>query len=705
MNKIEKEIIKNYKYTDTRYGTDSAYEFSSGNCLPLLGPPRAANYFAVQTRAKGGSWWFNPQDDNFEGFRLTHQPSPWMGDYSYLTILPYSKSQKISYYREKSIFNPAFNIIRYTDGTRAKISGDLYSGIIDYKAQSHVSFLIQAPDLTIRKRDGLLEGWVKNCYASEDPDFTMYFIISIDCDFRLEDDKDCFIIQAEEKRATLSISTSFISLDQAKVNHERFPKDYKSVLKNAKKAWDEIFDKVDISIDEVDPLYEKYNPYNKKDQRKFFYHCLYRASLFPMRFYEIDQDNKEIHYDTTSKKAKPGKAFTNIGFWDGQKTLFPLLTLIDRAFLEEVMEGLVNFYKDTGFLPKWLSPDERSMMPGTLVDNVIADLLSKGIGLVHGETLLEAMINSANPASDTSKYGRFGAKIMDDLGYIPDDFHESVNQTLDNSLSDFSIGKVAEILGKNDISRKYYDKSKSYKNLFDKESGWFRAKDREGNFAADFDPYKWGSPYTEGSAFQNSFNAYHDIGGLVELFGSQKAFEAKLDGIANSDSNFDVGAYGQVIHEMREVEVAHFGQIGISNQPSFHLPYLYNYVDRPDKTQLLVKELMLNYFNPSFRAFPGDEDNGSLSSWFILSSMGIYPVAPGTGNYELGIPFYDEITIKLSNDKTLRIKTQENFHHKKFVKEVKIDGEIYKKTRISHDDFIKVNEIIFTLGLVPERRD
>lgn len=697
-----KEILNDFRFTDTRIGTDSKREFSNGNTLPLVGVPHGTNYFAVQSNVDKNEWWFNPNEDNFKGFRLTHQPSPWMGDYSYLTILPFALEKNIKYDTTSSIFRPNYNKIIYEDGSIAEITNDIYSGIISYKANTKANFLIYADGLFLEKKDNLILGTVKNCYDSEDEDFTMYIVIDLDNDFDLKNTESAYKIITDSKNTNLYISTSFISIDQAIINHQRLEKDFEKLVASTSKEWEKVFDKFAINIRKEDALYQKYNPYSKEKQRKFFYHCLYRAYLFPMRFFEIDKDGKEIHYDTFNKTIKNGMLFTNIGFWDGQKTLFPLLSLIDTEFLEDLLEGIINTYIDTGFLPKWLSPDERSMMPGTLVDNTIADLLSKKIGNDKSEILLEAMIKSANPENNKSKYGRFGANLMDELGYVPADLHESVNQTLDNSLSDFSIGKVAEILTKDELANTYYKKSKAYQNLFDKDIGWFRSKDRNGNFTKDFDKFSWGSPYTEGSAFQNSFNAYHDIEGIVSLFGSKKAFENKLDEITNETSDFKVGSYGEVIHEMKELETAHFGQIAISNQPSFHLPYLYYYVDKPYKTQLLVKELLLNYFSYDFKGYPGDEDNGSLSSWFILSSLGIYPVALGKEEYIIGMPFFDEINVKLANKNILKITTEENYHQKKFIKTMKVNGKVYKQRKMSHREFINASEIKFTLGLVPE---
>lgn len=173
----------------------------------------------------------------------------------------------------------------------------------------------------------------------------------------------------------------------------------------------------------------------------------------------------------------------------------------------------------------------------------------------------------------------------------------------------------------------------------------------------------------------------------------------------NADSSYNVGSYGYDIHEMSEMHDAHFGQFAISNQPSFHLPYLYNLVRKYWKSELIVKTLMRDYFSYNFRGFPGDEDNGSMASWFILSAMGIYPIAPASGFYELGISLFDKMKVKLSSGNTIEITTSENYPHKNFVKDIKVDGKILEGKRISHEDLIRSREIVFSLNMVPKKGD
>lgn len=699
IKKIINEILEDKRFTDTRYGTNNAYEFSNGNSLPYTGVPYGQNYIAVETRPEGGSWWFNPHDRNFSGFRITHQPSPWMGDFSHFVILPFSRNENVLYNPYLSIFRPNFNIINYMDGETAIMSASKYGAIIRFETKENAKFLFK--DIKLEVIENRLYGEVTNFSGSEDENFTMYIAFDIDS-FKLIKNRETYIVETEEKLCELKFATSFISMEQAIYNLSLLNHNLVEMIKETKDIWTKYFDRFEITNKEKSKKYEKYEMYDRQSQVEFFYHALYRCHLFPMTIYEIDKDGEEIHYDTFSKTVKKGKLFTNIGFWDAGKTLFPLLSLIDRKQYKDILEGVLNSYRNTGYLPKWLSPDERGLMPGTLVDNVIAEASSKSIGEEYMDEFLEAMIKTSTTDSGDARYGRAAVDEYIKYGYVPSHIHESVNQTLDNSLSDYSISVVAKNLNKDDIYEKYKNLSKNYLKLFDEETGFLRAKTKEGEFEKEFNPLAWGSPYTEGSAYQNSYNMYHDFDAFISEFGGKKEFEKRLDEITNSKTEFEVGHYNQTIHEMREYYEAHFGHIAISNQPSFHLPYLYNYVDKKFKTEIIIKELLLNYFRPNFDAYPGDEDNGSLSAWYILSSLGFYPTCPGSNIYDLGIAFYDEAKIHLDNGNTLTIKTNENYHHKKFVNSLYIDGEKYTRNKISYEKLVNSKNIEFNLGIVPE---
>lgn len=702
--------FRKYKFTDTRVGTDSVYPYSTGNTLPYTGVPFGMNYFAVQTSKTSGSWWFNPNKTTFEGFRLTHQPSPWMGDFSSLTILPARENIDSREYNPKdSTFIQHYNQILFVDGEKTELTASKDSGIIKYDVENP-SFVLEAKKFHLEEKNGQIEGYVKNFSGSEDENFTMHIVISSE-NISLEKLEDAPIIVNDNIEGTfnrffiktgkeLYISTSFISIEQARLNHEKMTKDFEKMLLESAEKWEFYLNKFDIENVHPESHYDRFDPYDRVSQEKFFYQAVYRSFLFPMTFYEIDENGKEVHYDTISKTVKEGKYFTNFGLWDLNKSLFPLYAMVDREIFGDMLEGFLNQYRNSGYLPKWLSPDERGLMPGTLIDNVIAEASSKGIRDDLMEELLEAMMKSAEVDSGNRNYGRAAVNEYRQYGYVPSDFHEAVNQTLDNCLSDYSISVVAQNLGKEDIAKKYFDLSKNYANIFDKETGFMWHKDRKGNFEPGFNPLHWGSPYTEGSAYQNSFNVYHDYPGLIELFGSKEKFAEKLDELANAKADFTHGAYGFEIHEMTEFASANFGQIGISNQPSFHLPYLFNYVDQPKKTQLILKELYLNYFKYDFKGYPGDEDNGSMSSWYILSTLGLYPVCPGDNVYQIGMPFWNKATVELYNGKKLNITVNENYHQKKFIKEMKVNGEIYDKTSITWDMLENGCDIEFTLGLV-----
>lgn len=696
---IINKILEDKRFTDTRYGTSNTYEFSNGNQLPYTGVPYGQNYVAVETNPIGGSWWFNPHDRNFYGFRITHQPSPWMGDFSHFVIRPFSENENVLYNPYSSIFRPNFNLINYVNGETAIMSASTYGAIIRFESNGNAKLLLK--DIELEIIDKRLYGKVTNFSGCEDEKFTMYVAFEIDT-FELIKKEDYFILETKEKSIELKFATSFISINQTKYNLSMLNRDLKEMLTDTTKIWTKYFDRFEIKNYENSTIYEKYEAYDRKSQVEFFYHALYRCHLFPMSMYEINEEGVEIHYDTFSKTVKQGKLFTNIGFWDAGKTLFPLLSLIDQKQYKDILEGILNCYRNTGYLPKWLSPDERGLMPGTLVDNVIAEASSKGIAEEYMEEFLNAMIKSATIDSGNERYGRAAVNEYIKYGYVPDKYKESVNQTLDNSLSDYSIAVVAKNLGKDKIYKKYKNLSKNYLNLFDEETGFLRAKSEDSKFSKQFDPLAWGSPYTEGSAYQNSYNMYHDFDNFIETFGEKKEFEKRLDELTNAKTEFNVGHYGQTIHEMREYYEANFGHIAISNQPSFHLPYLYNYVDKKYKTEIIIKELLLNYFKPTFEAYPGDEDNGSLSAWYILSSLGFYPTCPGSNIYDLGIAFYDEAKIHLYNGNILTIKVNENFHHKNFVNSLYIDGKRYSNNKINYEKLVNAKVIEFNLGIVPE---
>lgn len=697
---------------DTRHATANQSQFSHGNCLPYTGVPWGMNYFAPSTSAQRGAWWFHPEDHTFEGYRITHQPSPWMGDFSHLTMTPVagplpetSLWHTISSYRpEESIFNPTqLKITQLRYQITSYLVPSMYGGILKiiYKDSTldDNSLMLELPGRYLVKQlnDYELSLSVINFAGCEDKDFKFYFTLKADFPFRIDgsltgEDGNLRINFGASSEVTIRFGTSFISKKQAFLNLQREENwTLETYLSQAEQTWNELFSKIEIE-------------HHDSKQVSTFYHNLYRSFLFPQTFYEINQSGSKIHYDTSSSSIKSGPLYTNNGFWDTFRTVYPLYSLIAEKEYGDMLEGFLNSYRETGFLPKWLSPDERGLMPGTLIDAIIADAAEKGIRSDLMPEFLEAMKKGATTQSENLNYGRRGTFDYLKLGYVPLTHHESVNHTLDYAFSDYCISQVAKFTGDRESSEFYAKQAKNYQNIFDTESGFMRAKDADGNFRTDFLNTRWGRDYAEGSAWQTSWSVLHDFAGLIKLHGSEKIFEKKLIELCNQRPNFNVEGYGFEIHEMSEMAAIEFGQMAISNQPSFHYPYLFSYIGKPWMATPLIKNLLTETFNDSPKGYPGDEDNGTMAAWYIFSSLGFYPVTSGSGQYVLGMSLWDKATIKLSSGQQLTIMSEPNAPQQLFVNQITFNKETINDTFITHDQLMKGGILKFDLGIVPNPR-
>ncbi|MDO1605849.1 GH92 family glycosyl hydrolase [Lactobacillus sp. YT155] len=695
---------------DTRQGTNNNMYFSNGNCLPYTGVPFGMNYFCPQTNSDN-QWWFNPLENMFQGFRLTHQPSPWMEDFSSFLLLPFSgdlnkydfESVQTSYNPKQSVFQPnTLKIIESKYQVTSQLIPSCYGGLLhlDNSSTQELGLLMYIPGKyqVTKNSKKSISGYLSNYKESEDPDFKFFFNFSFSSEFTIEnisqEEYGIFkIIFKNYNDQTIKFGTSYISEEQAKFNlSKEIDWSLQDYLKNGEDAWEDQLNKITIN-------------HHDSTQVSTFYHNLYRVFLFPQKFYEVDKDGNSIHFDTFNRKIRRGKLYTNNGFWDTYKTVYPLFSLIAQDQYEEILEGILNSYKETGFLPKWLSPDERGLMPGTLVDAVIADAATKDIGRKFLPELFKAMKKTATVESKKTNYGRSGTKDYLKYGFVPMDYDESVNHTLDYCYSDFCISQVAYILNEMKDFEYYRTQSLNYRNIFDPESKFMVAKNRKNQLRDNFNPYEWGTDYTEGSAWQNSYSVYHDFAGLVQLFGGTESFSQRLIELCNQSPVFGVGKYNREIHEMSEMAAVELGQLAISNQPSFHIPYLFNYIGKPEMAQPLLKQLTTIFFDDSVTGYPGDEDNGSMASWFIFSSLGFYPVTPGSKQYVVGMPIFDKVTIKLSSGKSLKISSTPNQEQQLFIDDITLNNKKYTNLYFNHDDLMRGGNIEFRLGIVPHPRN
>lgn len=626
-------------YVNIKMGTDSVMRYSRGNTLPLTQLPFAMASFCPQTeRLKGQeSWFYKPSAPYLEGIRLTHQPSPWIDDYGTLLLTPQNDviaskpdMASSSFRLSDSVLAPHYLKVHFLRSNCIfELSPTEYGGAVRLsfldKRKSYLSILPILGDYTyeLDKEKCVLFGTTNGQSKSKAKDFKMYFAIKIPqdvVDFDSTYEKNgAMHIALNCQTVDLQIGISYISYQMALESIERdlMGKSFDEIKTQGAAIWEERLSRIEIDTDD-------------EAQKRTFYSCLYRCFLFPHKAHEINKDGTRVHYSACDGTVKEGALYTDTGFWDTSRTEFPLLALIAKEEYAEMLEGFVNIYKESGYLPRWHSLDEVGCMPSTLIDPVILDAVYNGIGNRElWEAALDGMIHHANVKGNESRFGRNGVEEYLKYGYVPCDLYkESVNLTLDAAYGDWCIAEVARRLGKDELCDTYMARSKNYKHLFCTETGFMRGKDTEGKFAPNFDPTSWGGNYTEGSAYQNSHFVPHDIEGLCELYGGRDKLLEKIDEIFNTPPTFRVFGYGGEIHEMSEMAQVDFGQCAISNQPSFHIPYIYAYLGETGKAEYWIHKMCKELFS-SEMGYPGDEDNGSMSAWYILSTLGMYPLCAG----------------------------------------------------------------------------
>ncbi|MBE7078392.1 MAG: glycoside hydrolase family 92 protein [Clostridiales bacterium] len=649
-----------------KQGSHSVRRFSQGNTLPLVCLPNALNMFAPQTDTSRGPWYYHPSDRSFEGVRLTHQPSPWAGDFSCLCFLPEMDKLVIDpalrwsgFHPEKAVLKPhvmEYYLLRYK--TNFKLSPTDTGAIMSIDAslaEGRPLFAIIPfnfdTKIEVDKESRMALGYT--CAYTEAPfkdDFKMYFVLHFDCDIvdiateQVGDKANAVGVYLAKKNYTVRVASSFISVEQAKWNLERelFGKSFEEVEQEAENLWEGLLSRLQIEA-------------NEKIKRTF-YSCLYRAFVYPNKFYEIAKDGKAYHVVPQTGEIKEGVSYTNNGFWDTYRTVYPFYSIVRPEFINEIVEGYLNIYDDTGVLPRWLTPSEVNYMPGNLIEAVFADASVKN--LLTEENARRAYEATVKNSRWVSKDWRVGRKFVNEyecLGYVPyDKCNESVNETLDCAYGDFCISALAEKCNELAVAEEYAKRSKNYANLFDKESGFMRAKDSFGKFREDFDCFAWGRDYTEGSAWQNSFAVPQDYEGLAALYGGKEEFLKKIDELFATPPYYKAVGYPLEIHEMTEMAAVDFGQCAISNQPSFHIPFLYAEFGEKERSYAIVKRMVDEVFSYEDNGYPGDEDNGTMACWYIFAVLGFYPMCPGKTEFTVSGAIVDSAKLVL-NERTTEL--------------------------------------------------
>ena len=488
------------------------------------------------------------------------------------------------------------------------------------------------------------------------------------------------------------VASSFISYEQAERNMKELANDSFDELKTkGADIWNTELNRIAVEG-------------GSDDQIKTFYSALYRVLLFPRKFYEFDENGDVVHYSPYNGEVLPGYMFTDNGFWDTFRAVFPFFNLMYPSLNEKIQEGLANTYKESGFLPEWASPGHRNCMIGSNSATIVADAYLKGGRGYDIETLWDAVLKNSENEGPMHSVGRYGVDYYNKLGYIPYDvgINENVARTLEYAFADFCIYQLGKKLGKPEKEIEIFaQRSQNYKKVFDKESSLMRGRNEDGTFQAPFSPFKWGDAFTEGNSWHYTWSVFHDIEGLVGLMGGQKQFINMLDSVFVVPPIFDDSYYGGTIHEIREMQIMNMGNYAHGNQPIQHMIYLYNYAGEPWKTQHWVREVMDRLYTPQADGYCGDEDNGQTSAWYVFSAMGFYPVCPAADEYVLGAPLFKKITVSLENGKTIEIDAPKNGRSNRFVQSLNINGKSYSKNYLKYDEIMNGAKLSFEMGAKP----
>lgn len=715
------------QFVNPRIGTQSDFDVSNGNTYPAVAHPWGMNFWTPQTESNDSRWIYDYDSKSINGFRCTHQPSPWMGDYGTFSLMPEvgelivdENKRGLNYYHTSEISLPNYYKVDFSEKKiTAEMTATLRGAIMKFtfpESQSSWILFDALPGgsyIKVIPQMQRIIGWCKNNSGGTPSEFATYFVVDFDKpfdSFNLWNNDTLKTLQREiegddtgialrfstfrNEEINVKIATSFISIPQSVTNLSRevsrFTFDQLRIKLN--QTWNTELNK--ISIEGATP-----------EQREVFYSSLYRMLLFPRTFYEIDDEGKMVHYSPFSGSIRSGYLFTDIGYWDVFRALFPFYTIMYPERNANILEGILNAYKEGGWLPTWSSPGYRKVMIGNHAASLFADAYLKGIEDFDYDLAYKAMKKDAFVTAPHWAPGRDGIKEYNNIGFVPyPEYKEATSKTLEYAYDDFCILQMAKKMELTDDISQFELKPYNYRNVFDTTTNFMRGRNSDRIWQTPFDPIEWGGPFTEGNAWHYTWSVFQDIQGLINLMGGDKNFIDKLDQVFTTPSEFKVGTYGRVIHEMTEMVLANKGQYAHGNQPIQHMPYLYNYTSQPWKTQKWVREIMDDLYKPTPNGYCGDEDNGQMSAWYVMSALGFYPVTPGHPSYVLGSPLFKKATLTLSNGNTFVVEAPENTNQNIYVSKVELNGDSYNKNWISHEDIMKGGTLMFYMTNKPEKK-
>ncbi|TWR31578.1 glycoside hydrolase family 92 protein [Mucilaginibacter pallidiroseus] len=707
-------------------GTQSKYDLSNGNTYPAVAVPWGMNFWTPQTGKMGDGWQYTYDAYKINGFKQTHQPSPWMNDYGQFAIMPVTGKVKVAQKGRESWFSHKAEISKPYYYSVYLADHDVTTEITPTERAAQFRFTYPQTDsshiivdafdrgsyIKVIPGERKIVGYTTKVARGPLKNFKNWFVIYVDKPIASSQTYNDTVATGKQEldakhvmavvsfktkkgeKVNMRVASSFISLEQAELNLQREigSKTFDAVKAEAKTTWNETLSRLAVEG-------------GSTDQVRTFYSCLYRMLFFPNKMYEINKEGKVMHYSAQNGQILPGYKFAGTGFWDTFRALYPFLNLVYPSINKEMQEGLINDYKEGGWLPEWSSPGYSDVMVGNNSASVVSDAYIKGIRGYDIYKLWEAVVHGANNDGPNAT-GRDGVEYYNKLGYVPYDvkINENAARTLEYAYDDFAIYQLGRALGKPKSETDIFkQRSMNYKNLFDKEYNMMRGKNKDGKFQSPFNPLKWGDAFTEGNSWHYTWSVFHDVQGLVDLMGGKQRFVAKLDSVFTLPPIFDDSYYGEVIHEIREMQIADMGQYAHGNQPIQHMIYLYNYAGEPWKTQLHVRDVMNKLYKATPDGYCGDEDNGQTSAWYIFSSMGFYPVCPATDQYVLGAPLFRKVTLTLENGKQVVINAANNSDANRYVNQLSVNGKPYGVNWLSHKALQQGATLNFQMSAAPNK--
>ena len=724
---VQAQKLQPVDYVNTLMGTDSEFKLSNGNTYPAIALPWGVNFWTPQTAKMGDGWVYGYDANKIQGFKQTHQPSPWINDYGQFSLFPMTGELKIKGEDRQSWFShkaetakPHYYKVYLADydvTTEITLTERAAMFRFTFPENEKSYILVDAFDrgsyIKIIPSENKIIGYTTRNSGGVPANFKNYFVVVFDKPFstsdvwstdklvagksELQDNHVGAAIQFKTKKGEqihARVASSFISYEQAELNLKELGSDsFDQVKAKGAAVWNKELSRIAVEG-------------GTDDQIKTFYSSLYRVLLFPRKFYEFDKDGKVVHYSPYNGEVLPGYMFTDNGFWDTFRAVFPFFNLMYPSLNEKIQEGLANTYKESGFLPEWASPGHRDCMIGSNSATIIADAYLKGGRGYDIETLYQAALKNTEHEGPLHSVGRYGVDYYNKLGYIPYNvgINENVARTLEYAFADFCVYKLGKALGKPEKELAIFAKrSQNYKNVFDKETSLMRGKNEDGTFQSPFSPFKWGDAFTEGNSWHYTWSVLHDVDGLIGLMGGKKEFVTMLDSVFVVPPVFDESYYGQVIHEIREMQIMNMGNYAHGNQPIQHMIYLYNYAGEPWKTQHWVREVMDRMYTPQADGYCGDEDNGQTSAWYVFSAMGFYPVTPAVDQYVIGAPLFKKITVSLENGKKIEINAPKNSAENRYIQQIDLNGKTYSKNFFNYSELMKGASINFEMGNQPNK--